>query len=211
MGHPWTEGLDDLPVFVLNTVLMPGEILPLHVFEPRYRDLVAWCRDHHGYFAIGTVDPSRPEGAHGPAIHDILGVGRIVRFLPQEDGRCNLLLAHEGTASVRREVTREDEAFRRLRLEAWPALEIGDEVVDTGLMALATQVLARLDLPIDTEPLMARRGGDWLEAMGVVFVRDTPRRLAWLRASTAGERVALLESSLADVLVSEGGDDAYDA
>jgi len=211
MGQEWTEVLEDLPVFVLDAVLMPGEILPLHVFEPRYQDLVAWSRANHGHFAIGTLDRRRPEGEAGPAIHDTVGVGRIVRFVELQDGRSNLLLAHEGTASVQREVSREEEDFRRMRLQAWPELVLGDDVVDPTLRTLAAQVLGRLDLPIDTEPLMSRQGSAWLEAMGVVFVRDTPRRLAWLRASTGGERVALLESVLVDVLASEADDQGYDA
>ena len=33
----------DLPVFPLPLVLLPGELLPLHIFEPRYRELVARC------------------------------------------------------------------------------------------------------------------------------------------------------------------------
>ena len=35
--------LSDLPVFPLPLVLLPGELLPLHIFEPRYRELVARC------------------------------------------------------------------------------------------------------------------------------------------------------------------------
>src|ERR1700712_3732890 len=35
--------LPDVPVFPLPLVLLPGELLPLHIFEPRYRELVARC------------------------------------------------------------------------------------------------------------------------------------------------------------------------
>lgn len=211
MSEAWTDGLDDLPVFVLDTVLIPGEILPLHVFEPRYRALVAWCREHGGHFAIGTPDRRRPELAQGPALDDVVGVGRIVRFAALEDGRSNLLLAYAGTASVLGEVSYDDEPFRRLRLQAWPALEAEDAPDEPALRALAAQVLGRLKLPIDTDPLMARRGGAWIEAMGVVFLRDLPRRRAWLRACSWSERASLLEGVLADVLASEAAADALDA
>ena len=33
--------LPDLPLFPLRLVLLPGEVLPLHIFEPRYREMVA--------------------------------------------------------------------------------------------------------------------------------------------------------------------------
>ena len=35
--------ISDLPVFPLPLVLLPGELLPLHIFEPRYRELVGRC------------------------------------------------------------------------------------------------------------------------------------------------------------------------
>src|SRR6185295_11838146 len=35
--------ISDLPVFPLPLVLLPGELLPLHIFEPRYRELVTRC------------------------------------------------------------------------------------------------------------------------------------------------------------------------
>jgi Lon protease-like protein len=46
----------DLPLFPLGVVLLPDEVLPLHVFEPRYRDLVARCLDGDEPFCVVLAD-----------------------------------------------------------------------------------------------------------------------------------------------------------
>lgn len=46
---------DLIPLFPLQVVVFPGEKLPLHVFEDRYRDLVDDCRDGKGVFGIPAV------------------------------------------------------------------------------------------------------------------------------------------------------------
>ena len=51
----------EVPVFPLpETVLFPGSLLPLHVFEPRYRQLVDDLRDGDGLLAIGLLDRCDP-------------------------------------------------------------------------------------------------------------------------------------------------------
>ena len=41
-----------IPLFPLNVVLFPGEELPLHIFEPRYRRMVRECLDHRSPFGM---------------------------------------------------------------------------------------------------------------------------------------------------------------
>jgi ATP-dependent Lon protease len=43
---------DRIPLFPLNLVLLPGEQLPLHIFEPRYRQMVRECLDEKTYFGL---------------------------------------------------------------------------------------------------------------------------------------------------------------
>src|SRR3954453_140621 len=82
-----------LPVFPLGTGLGPGMRLSLHVFEPRYRQLVADL--------LGAEDPSAPEfgvvalrqgwevGSLGK-LHEIGTSARVTGVLPHPDGRCDL-------------------------------------------------------------------------------------------------------------------------
>lgn len=41
-----------LPLFPLNVVLFPGTPLPLHIFEPRYKEMIGECLDRHGPFGV---------------------------------------------------------------------------------------------------------------------------------------------------------------
>ncbi len=41
-----------LPLFPLNVVLLPGTPLPLHIFEPRYKEMIAECREQNAPFGV---------------------------------------------------------------------------------------------------------------------------------------------------------------
>ena len=79
-----------LPLFPLPVVLFPGAGMPLHVFEPRYRRMVASCVEGDSRFGIIYHDPDR----HGPfnvAEGTVGTVAEIVRFQPLPDGRSLIL------------------------------------------------------------------------------------------------------------------------
>jgi Lon protease-like protein len=109
---------EKLPVFPLpRTVLMPGALLPLHVFEPRYRDLVAYCMERARLMAVATLCDGYEEEYYGaPALHPTLGIGEIVAHQPFPDGRCNLALKYVGRAALAEELTI-DTPFRLFRAE----------------------------------------------------------------------------------------------
>ena len=50
--------MDDLPLFPIAIVLLPQEDIPLHIFEPRYRELAARCLEGDEPFAIVFEDDS---------------------------------------------------------------------------------------------------------------------------------------------------------
>lgn len=77
-----------LPLFPLNLVLYPSERLPLHIFEPRYKEMVAYC-----------LDAEQPFGIVMAAEEGIAEVGcsaRIERIIRRyEDGRMDILAVGE--------------------------------------------------------------------------------------------------------------------
>ena len=80
-------------IFPLATVLLPQQPMPLHVFEPRYRQMVDSALDSSGQIAIATLDPKRPADAHGrPAVRPVICIGQIVTHERLPDGRFNLVL-----------------------------------------------------------------------------------------------------------------------
>ena len=54
-----STGAIELPLFPLNVVLFPGMVLPLHIFEPRYRQMITECRKEDKPFGVVLT---RPEG-----------------------------------------------------------------------------------------------------------------------------------------------------
>lgn len=84
-----------LPLFPLGLVLVPGLLLPLHVFEPRYRQLVRDLLDlpeDERIFGVVAIRTGREVGADGvTALHEVGCTARLRRVEPQDDGRFALV------------------------------------------------------------------------------------------------------------------------
>lgn len=88
-----------LPMFPLSTVLFPGASLPLHVFEPRYRTMVAEClRGDAPEFGVVLIERGSEVGG-GDVRSDVGTVARIETWQRSEDGRYALLA--RGTTRLR--------------------------------------------------------------------------------------------------------------
>jgi Lon protease-like protein len=81
-----------IPVFPLSgALLLPRGELPLHIFEPRYRDMVRDSASAHGL--IGMIQPTKPELAtERPELYRIGCVGRLSGLRETDDGRYHLTL-----------------------------------------------------------------------------------------------------------------------
>jgi Lon protease-like protein len=90
-----------LPLFPLpNVVLFPNVFLPLHVFEPRYRRMVADCLAGDGWLAIATLRPGWEHDYQGrPPVHEVAGAGEIIQAEALSDGRYNVLV--DGRCRIR--------------------------------------------------------------------------------------------------------------
>lgn len=106
--------LTSLPIFPLpNCVLLPGGLMPLHVFEPRYRDLTRDCLAGTQLMAVARLRPGFETAYYGrPPVYERCGVGRIICSEELPDGRYALLL--RGLARV--EIARELPTERSYRL-----------------------------------------------------------------------------------------------
>lgn len=105
--------LSSLPIFPLpNCVLLPGGLLPLHVFEPRYRELTRDCLAGHQLIGVARLRPGYESTYYGrPPVYERCGVGKIICSEELPDGRFALLL--RGVARV--EIARELPAERQYR------------------------------------------------------------------------------------------------
>lgn len=80
-------GSERIPLFPLHTVLFPGALLPLHVFEQRYRQLVEENRD----FGIVLIREGREVGSV-PQVHEVGTLARFERVVALPDGRYEVIV-----------------------------------------------------------------------------------------------------------------------
>ena len=78
-----------LPQFPLPIVLFPGTSQALHIFEPRYRQLLADCQAGDGQFGIPPVTDG---SGSTPAIGSVGCVAIIRSVVPLPDGRSNIVV-----------------------------------------------------------------------------------------------------------------------
>ena len=92
MSDPFAKvrGVRELPLFPLPLVLFPGVPLPLHVFEERYRRLLADVSATHNLFGLPYFDDP-VAGDSRPAAGHVGCVAEIVDAQPLPDGRSNIL------------------------------------------------------------------------------------------------------------------------
>ena len=80
-----TPDVRDLPLFPLPLVLLPTEVVPLHIFEERYREMVALCLDEQREFGIVWLSDD--------GLKEIGCTASVAEVLEQmEDGRMNILV-----------------------------------------------------------------------------------------------------------------------
>lgn len=87
----------EIPLFPLHTVLCPGIVLPLHIFEERYRALTRHCLETGAPFGVVLIRDGREVGAGGSLA--LAGVGALVEIREAgryPDGRYDLLAAATG-------------------------------------------------------------------------------------------------------------------
>ncbi len=120
------EQLQKLPIFPLHRVqLFPRAILPLYVFEPRYREMTAACLAGDKLMAIAQLRPGFEADYQGrPPVRSIAGLGKIIAHRENPDGTFNILL--EGIARVR--ILQElppDHSYREVRAQL-----VRDRIID---------------------------------------------------------------------------------
>ena len=116
-----------MPVFPLpDAVLLPHAIQPLHIFEPRYRQMIDHCLDGSGQIAIAAFASKdrRDDGNAPPSLRPAVCVGQIVQHEALEDGRHDILLQGICRAQIVRMIEPENErAYRQADLAPLEALD----------------------------------------------------------------------------------------
>ncbi|MEM6294856.1 MAG: LON peptidase substrate-binding domain-containing protein [Myxococcota bacterium] len=145
------EVLDAVPIFPLpNAVLLPGMVLPLNVFEPRYLELVDYALDGGQFIGVPLLRPGYENEYEGrPETEAVFGVGRLISHQKLPDGRRFIRLA--GQRRLRR--VRELPPDRNFRLVECALLEEDDPSAASQLEVLKAQLerIASTLLPDDEQ------------------------------------------------------------
>ncbi len=103
-----------------DSVLFPNTLMPLHVFEPRYRQMVSECLDRFGLIAMATFqrEVTAEEYFHGmPELKSYVGLGHIRHYEKLRGGRYVIVLQGICRARILSEIELHGYGYRRIRLQ----------------------------------------------------------------------------------------------
>jgi len=190
-------------MFPLESVVVPGMLLPLHVFEPRYRALVRDCLADAGELGVVLIERGSEVGG-GDERSSVGTIARILRAEELDDGRWAVIAAGERRLRVARWL--DDAPYPRAEVEEWPDEPAGPD--DQAAFEAAAVLLRRL--------LAAKAELDEVAPPPTIELADDPvlgsyqilavapigpfDRQALLSASGPTDRLALIERVLGEEL-----------
>lgn len=206
-----------LPLFPLpGVVFLPSTLLPLHVFEPRYRKLVKDCLEGDNIFAVPLLREGWQRDYDGsPPIFEVAGAGRVVRSQTLPDGRYNLLVL--GIARVRlHEELATDEPYRMARAtvlddEIPASVEDRFRVTVDQLRLVAGQIMsAHPTLSGDLGRVLkgAEDGGQLVNMLGHLVLREAEERQQFMETEDPLSRADRVLEGLVGLLSLEQGIEA---
>lgn len=133
----------ELPLFPLNTVLFPGMVLPLHIFEERYRIMIRRCIDENMPFGVVLIRDGAEVGG-GASVFDIGTTAHITQVDEMEDGRMNIATLGFHRFKIQNLHTREP--YLSGIVEDFPLENTDDQQVDEEVRQLAPMLLKYLEI-----------------------------------------------------------------
>lgn len=86
-----TGVIEELPLFPLATVLFPGAVLPLHIFEERYKEMMNFAIEHDSLFGLSYRSDADVGKETLPDIDSVGCVAKVNAVMPIEEGRMNII------------------------------------------------------------------------------------------------------------------------
>jgi Lon protease-like protein len=195
-------------MFPLEVAMLPGEELPLRIFEPRYSALVSDCLSSDDpAFGVVLIAAGREVGG-GDARSDIGALARITECADFGDGRYRLRCVM--AERIRVLEWHPDDPYPRAAVEVWPD-EPGAAVdveairdVEDRMIALFERIAAARGAQVDARDVVvgADASGDaamWLYALASRVPMGQADRYAVLAAPTVAARVGALRDAVETV------------
>jgi Lon protease-like protein len=205
-----------IPIFPLpEVVFFPETVLPLHVFEPRYRQLVADCLAGDGWMGVAMLRPGWEKDYQGrPPVQAIAGAGEIIQAERLTDGRYNILLHGRARVRILSEEPPDGRLYRVVRAEQ---LETRGPQADDRTFGARLQELriahARLLVALgQSHPDVVGRltvagstPGAAIDRIVSAVVPDAEMRQRLLEAVDVSERLDLAVGALGELLTMVAG------
>ena len=196
-----------IPIFVMPEVtLLPQQVTPLHIFEPRYRQMVTHALDGAGLIgmAIAAANVPSEDYQNNPPIKPCVCVGRIVQHEKLPDGRYNVLLQGVCRARIAEGLAPDDaHLYRRAVLEPIHDTQADDDLLADTRAWLSHQLdagpLAELTA---AEPILEYVRSDdvpthaLLELVGFALLPPGDLRYRLLSEPSAATRAGLIHAEL---------------
>jgi Lon protease-like protein len=186
----------ELPLFPLNTVLFPGQMLPLHIFEDRYRLMIRRCLAEDLPFGVVLIRSGREVGDEAEP-HEVGTVARIIKSSHQSDGTMDIVTVGQERFCIHQLI--HDQPYLRGEVKTLPMKEPVDP---DALGTLADRVRDGVSYYIK---LIAEAAGLQIQ---VDAMPDAPLQLGYLagvamQIDNLEKQELLTFSSLQDVLARE--------
>jgi hypothetical protein len=202
------SSVERVSIFPLPSVqLFPHAILPLHVFEPRYRELVRDCLAGDRKLAVATLEAGYETQYYGrPSVRPVCGVGEVVAHELLPDGRANILLRGTTRARIVEELP-PDHSYRVVRYQSLDdhyAAPLDRARAARELTLLADQIALKLPSGADTLRQLARSSedpGPLSDVLAAALVTDPDERQALLEMVEVQTRVDRVSAEMAAILM----------
>lgn len=143
-----SEGTVLLPLFPLRLVLFPGQLLPLHIFEPRYRLMINQCIEAREPFGVVLMRDDTPDWRdyQGEVVlpHDVGTTAHIRQVERLDDGRINVVTLGLHRFRVRK--LRFDQPFLQGEVESFPLAEEADQSVTPSAEAVRRHLRSYMEV-----------------------------------------------------------------
>jgi Lon protease-like protein len=199
-----SSALRRLKLFPLpQAVLFPGALLPLHIFEPRYRQMVDEALDSDSVFAMAR--PLRGVSGEPTPLEQMVCAGVITTHEKLEDGRYNLVIQGVMRARIVQELPNR-KLYREVEAQGLP-----DAPYQGGLVTHVRQAVLALAplLPEAAAELVhqvasAKDGGELADLVATAVVNDEKRRGRLLDETRVPERLELVLEDISGLLARLG-------
>jgi Lon protease-like protein len=192
-----------LPVMPLpGAVLFPHALLPLYIFEPRYRKMLEHALQHHRMFCVTLIKPSCPDWHAPEDFFHVATAGLIRACIGRDDGTSNLIL--QGLQRVRFASFEQETPFPIARIdvvESREATTVETEALGAKVLELYSHLKNnRRQLPAKIDRYLAEmRDLEMLaDLIGSTFVNDPLRRQRVLEERSLNQRLRFLIRYLRD-------------